>query len=331
MQIPSSLTCVAFLLVLSQPLTPKACGQSGEQKLGFIESPKTIEVLRGDQVVLAYNKKSPPVPAGIDAIYHRSGCLHPVTTPNGRVITDMFPKDHPHQHGIFTAWVKTTYAKREIDFWNLAKGTGRVLHERVVSKNQTDDASEFEVELIHRAEQEPQIDILKESWKIVVYHTDSKYNCFDLNLKQTALTDTPLVIKQNRYGGFALRARSEWLTPDDKDESGKGSRKPGSFLNDLGSNRIEGNHQKSKWVALTGEIDGKPATIAVLSHPDNYRAPQTVRLHPTKPYFAYSPCVDGKFTIDKQHPYAARYRMLITDAAPDSDWLDEQWESWTEE
>ncbi len=331
MQTSSPLKLIAFLLVLSQPLAPKAYCQSNTHKLGFSESPETIEVLRGEQVVLAYNKKSPPVPAGIDAIYHRSGCLHPVMTPNGRVITDMFPTDHPHQHGIFTAWVKTSYAKREIDFWNLAKGTGRVLHERVRYQKQTDGGSEFEVELIHRAEQKPQVDILKENWKITVYQTKDYYNCFDLNLKQTALTDTPLVIKQNRYGGFALRARSEWLTSNDKDELRKGSREPGSFLNNLGSNRIEGNHQKSKWVALTGNIDARPATIAVLSHPSNFRAPQTVRLHPTKPYFAYSPCVDGKFSIDKQHPYSARYRILVTDEAPDSKWLDEQWESWAEE
>ncbi|MEM7478708.1 MAG: PmoA family protein, partial [Planctomycetota bacterium] len=283
---------------------------------------------RGDQVVLTYNKQSPPVPDGIDAIYNRSGCLHPVMTPNGRVITDMFPKDHPHQHGIFTAWVKTSYKKREIDFWNLAKGTGRVLHERVVSTKQPDGQAELEVDLIHRAEQEPQVNILRERWKITVYQRKDSYNCVDLELKQTALTDTPLIIKQNRYGGFALRACSQWLTSDDKDQAGKGSREPSSFLNDLGSDRIKGNHQKSKWVALTGEIDGQPATIAVLSHPSNFRSPQTVRLHPTKPYFAYSPCVDGKFQIDRKNPYSARYRVLITDDAPDSTWLDKQWDEW---
>jgi len=31
-----------------------------------------------------------------------------------------------HQHGIFTAWVMTKWRDREIDFWNLAKGSGRV-------------------------------------------------------------------------------------------------------------------------------------------------------------------------------------------------------------
>ena len=82
-----------------------------------------------DKVVVTYNKVSPPAPPGIDAVYERSGYLHPVSSPRGRVVTDTFPIDHPHQHGVYSAWVKTNYDGRVIDFWNLAGGTGRVLHD----------------------------------------------------------------------------------------------------------------------------------------------------------------------------------------------------------
>jgi len=84
-------------------------------------------------------------------------------------------------------------------------------------------------------------------------------------------------------------------------------------------------------VALWGMIDGNPATIAVLSHPSNFRAPQAARLHPTKPYFCFAPCVDDTFRIDRAHAYRARYRYLVTDAKPDADWLDEQWKKWAGE
>ena len=70
-------------------------------------------------------------------------------------------------------------------------------------------------------------------------------------------------------------------------------------------------------------------TIAVLSHSDNFRAPQTARLHPSKPYFCFAPCVDGEFSIDRSRPFQSRYRYLITDAAPDASWLDEQWKTWS--
>lgn len=55
------------------------------------------------------------------------------------------------------------------------------------------------------------------------------------------------------------------------------------------------------------------------------------RLHPTKPYFCFAPCVDGALTIDREHPYHVKYRYLITDANPDPDWIDEQWTAWHSE
>jgi hypothetical protein len=100
------------------------------------------------------------------------------------------------------------------------------------------------------------------------------------------------------------------------------------FLNDRGSDRIKGNHEHAQWVALTGHMDGQTVTIAVLCHRDNFRAPQAARIHPTKPYFVFSPCVDDEFEIDREHPFRGKYRYLITDAAPDRKWLDEQWEQW---
>ena len=99
-------------------------------------------------------------------------------------------------------------------------------------------------------------------------------------------------------------------------------------MNDLGSDRVNGNHQHAKWVALTGSIDSEPVTIAVLSHSDNFRAPQAARLHPTKPYFCFAPCVDGKFTIDRKNPFKAHYRYLVSDAESNAKWIDQQWDAW---
>ena len=86
----------------------------------------------------------------------------------------MSPLDHPHQQGIFSAWVNTTYDGQAVNFWDLAGGTGRVLHERVVSTFQDDDTAGFEVDMVHRAEGPPAVDVLRERWKITVYPTDVK-------------------------------------------------------------------------------------------------------------------------------------------------------------
>ncbi len=321
---------VVFAVVLCRCAVAQQAHPTARLKVA--QTQDAITVTQDGQVVLRYVKQSPPAPAGIEAVYQRSGCLHPVNTPGGRTVTQMFPADHAHQHGVFTAWVNTTYGDRKIDFWNLAGGTGRVLHERVVSTFEQLDKAGFEVDLIHRIEQDPKVDVLRERWKVTVDATDGPYYQFDLQTNQEAITDTPLVVEKYHYGGFALRGPVRWLLPRDgwAKTHPDLALEPSAFLNSAGSDRVAGNHQHVNWVALTGQLDGQSTTTAVLSHRDNFRAPQAARLHPTKPYFCYSPCVDGSFTIDRAHPYQTVYRFLITDAAPDAPWIEGQWKAWCE-
>ncbi|MCP4170900.1 MAG: hypothetical protein GY758_09035 [Fuerstiella sp.] len=298
-------------------------------QLKLAETDATLTITQDERVVLVYNKQSPPVPDGIDPTYRRSGFLHPVGTPCGKVVTATFPFDHPHQHGVFSAWVRTKWHGRDIDFWNLAGGTGRVVHKRVVSKFSDEDATGFEVDLLHRAVQQPVADVLRERWKVTARPTDGTWHCFDLETTQTALTEEPLIVSEFHYGGIALRGPVRWLQMKDNDVQGVDETlEPSGFLNDHGSERRTGNHEHAKWVSLTGTIDSASVSITVLCHSDNFRAPQAARLHPTKPYFCFAPCVDGEFVIDKDHPFHGRYRFLITDAAPDAVWLNQQWIRW---
>lgn len=300
------------------------------------ETSETIVIRSANRHILTYNKVSPPVPEGMNPAYQRSGFLHPVSTPSGAVVTATFPFDHAHQHGIFSAWVKTKWLDREIDFWNLAKGSGRVLHQQVQRKFvQGDGSVEFEVDLIHRSESDPVVDILRERWTITVRETQGDHFQFDLTTTQTALTDKPLLIEKYHYGGVGYRGPVAWLSPKDqgeaKGETEKLKLEPFEFQNDRGEDRIQGNAQHTRWVVATGLIDQKPVSIIVLSHGDNFRAPQAVRLHPTKPYFVFSPCIDDSFSIDSKHPYTARYRYLISDRKPELEWIKTQWEAWQKE
>lgn len=329
------MTCDHFNLICALTISLAfACSQEVDAqsapRLRIAQTDATITVLDGESVVLTYNKVSPPAPEGIDPVFERSGCLHPVCTPAGHSMTMMFPFDHAHQHGIFSAWVRTQYDDREIDFWNLAGGTGRVLHEKVVSVTEGDAAVGFEVDLIHRAVQEPAIDVLRERWKVTVHPTDGAHHCFDLETTQAAITDKPLRVKEYHYGGIAFRGQTRWLTDNDSGAKRRPElvREPGGFTNSLGSDRVKGNHEHAQWVTFTGQVDGEPASITVLCHPDSFRAPQAARLHPSKPYFVFAPCVDGSFVIDREHPFQAKYRYLLTDTEPDAKWIQQQWDKW---
>ncbi len=306
-----------------------------QQTLSVEKTDSTLTVTQAGKPVLVYNIQSPKAPKGIDAVYERSGFLHPVSTPSGQVVTAAFPVDHAHQHGIFSAWVKTTYAGKAVDFWNLGGRTGRVVHEKIGEPMMAPGGSvQINIDLLHRVVLEPQTDVLREHWKLTVLPTDGSYHMFDLETRQEAITDEPLVIEEYHYGGVAVRGPVKWLLKNDgwvKDKSKAGESlaiEESSMLDDQGHDRLAGNHAHSRWVALTGLIEGKPAGIVMLSHPDNFRAPQAARLHPTKPYFCYAPCVDGKFVIDKQHPYVARYRFLVIDTPADAKWIDQRWQEW---
>lgn len=301
--------------------------ESKSDEMTLIESDDTISLVRKGVSILEYRKTPPPLPEGMDPVYRRSGFLHPVLTPAGTSVTATYPFDHAHQHGIFTAWVRTTYDGQSIDFWNLAAGTGRVRHNSVVKTSSDPENLFFQVELIHEALLPKPVDVLKESWKVEWVAANDDYVCFDMHIEQAGLTDKPLQINEYHYGGFAVRGPTEWLVGKESNAPDAGN--PASyFLNNLGSDRQTGNHQRAQWVALTGPGKNGPATIAVLSHPDNFRAPQAARLHPTKPYFCFAPCVDGEFIIDQSHSYSGKYRFFITDSEPDRQWLDARWREW---
>ena len=67
------------------------------------------------------------------------------------------------------------------------------------------------------------------------------------------------------------------------------------FLTSAGNTRANGNHTRANWVSIHGLVDGDWCGAAVLCHPDSFRSPQQVRLHPFMPYFVFSPPVDGSF------------------------------------
>ena len=77
-------------------------------------------------------------------------------------------------------------------------------------------------------------------------------------------------------------------------------------------------------------MDGKPAGITFFCHPDNFRAPQNMRIHPGEPFFNWAPCQAGDFEITPGKPYVSRYRFVTYDSAPDVDEMERLWHDYAE-
>jgi hypothetical protein len=42
------------------------------------------------------------------------------------VVTDDYPANHKHHHGIWFAWTRVDFEGRKTDFWNMGDGKGTV-------------------------------------------------------------------------------------------------------------------------------------------------------------------------------------------------------------
>jgi hypothetical protein len=123
---------------------------------------------------------------------------------------------------------------------------------------------------------------LNETWQVTVYDVGGAsrpVRMFDLVTTQSCATADPLILPEYHYGGFGFRAAGAWNGPGDA----------ARYLTSEGiTDRIKGNNSRARWCFIGGPLkEGAFAGTATLGHPDNFRAPQPVRLHPNMPYFSF--------------------------------------------
>jgi hypothetical protein len=291
------------------------------------ETDNVILITLRDKPVLEYIKTEKPVPEGIEPHFRRSGYIHPVYAPTGQEITGDFPADHAHQHGLFFAWTKAGFDGKKVDFWNQAKDLGRIEFRKVVNLKREEEQVSFSVKHAFTVKSDDKVvDVLHEIWTVTVYQTPEDYFLFDIESVQHCVSDKALNVPEYHYGGMAFRGNVQWLK--EKDDH---SINPGDvvYLTSEGKDRWEGNHTRPNWVAFSGMIDGQDVSAAIFGNPKNFRAPQSVRIHPNKPYFCFAPMVDGPFRIEPGKKYSSRYRYLVTSEAADKKMIEKHWREYS--
>jgi hypothetical protein len=164
---------------------------------------------------------------------------------------------------------------------------------------------------------------LDESWTVTLYNvpgTAKPVHVFDLVMTQTCATADPLILPEYHYGGLGFRGHDQWNGAD-----------RATFLTSEGeTDRVKGNTSRARWVHIGGQIDGATAGIGLLGHPDNFRAPQPLRLHPKEPFICFAPSQLGDWQIEPGQPYVARYRFVVTDGPADAAFLEACWQGYAQ-
>lgn len=287
-----------FLLLLCSVVTLASAGE-----LSVKETDEAITILNGEATVLVYNKAPTADAAENEPFYTRTGYIHPVFTPKGKQVTDDFAPDHPHQHGLFFAWTKTSYEGRAPEFWNEKKEAGKVHYEETVELLEEGDKVGFLVKQRWEDLKAPggAKKVLSETWKVQVKKANNYYR-IQLTSTQEVVGDSPLTIEKYHYGGMAIRGSREWMGEED-----------GLMKTSDGHGRTKGNHTRPEWVKMSGLVNGEPCGVVALQDPDNFRFPQWVRLHPAKPYFVFAPMVEEPFTIEPGEKYSSKFEYIVFD------------------
>ena len=278
-----------------------------------------VEVAIGSAVLFRYQMQG-KLPAGVGQNFLRGGYVHPLYTPAGLLVTDDYPGDHRHHHGIWSAWAHTTFAGRGIDFWNMGGGSAKVDFDALVGTWNGAVHGGLKTKQVHVSLAGGRQTALNELWVLTAYRTHegaAPYALFDLDSTQEAASATPVMLDQYIYGGLGLRGHRSWASG-------------AQFLTSEGRTRANGDGSNARWTHMGGMVDGKPAGYAVLCHPDNFRAPQPVRLNPSDPFYSIAPVRPSGFTIMQGKPYVSRYRVVVSDGAADKALLDRLWNDYAQ-
>ncbi|MCR9016751.1 PmoA family protein [Aquiflexum gelatinilyticum] len=304
-------------------------GNAFTQNIIMEETSNGIDFKAAGQLLLTYQTAKAEVPAGVKPEFSKSGFIHPLASPSGQVLTRIQPPDHYHHYGIWGPWTKTTIEGREVDFWNLGDGKGRVDFEKVISKKTNSKFSELVVRQNHMdllAPKGPQL-ALEEDLSIRVWNKEGERYLIDYSTTISTPLKSSVILEAYRYGGgIGFRATEKW----DHTKS--------TILTSEGNDRKSADGTFAKWLIIQGESSAPSGQsgILFLSHPDNRSHPEPMRVWPEDSnegkenvFLEFCPIRHESWEILPGKKYTLHYRMVVFDGNMTPEEAEEYWKSFS--
>jgi methane monooxygenase PmoA-like len=160
-----------------------------------------VKLWQGKEPVLVYHSEQ-VTRTGAAAVGNRASYVHPIYGLDGEVITDDFPKDHYHHHGLFWGWPHVTVGGKDFDFWKM-HGTD-IRFKRLLEKDVESNVAVLAVENEWLAGDKP---VVREEATLRVHPATAEGRLIEFGLKWTAL-DQAITLggaAGKGYGGVSLR------------------------------------------------------------------------------------------------------------------------------
>ncbi|TVP82025.1 MAG: hypothetical protein EA353_00925 [Puniceicoccaceae bacterium] len=272
-----------------------------------------------DQEVLRYNYRPYPNkpwegPSSPPVARERSGNIHPVRSPQGQILSEVFPDGRGHHLGVWGAWVNTRYKDRSYDFWNLQTPDEKELVEFdhwIWKQAEGPVFTGFKAAQSHTlmldGEKTP---VLSETLELRVYPGDEGI-FFDYTVEQEWLMDTPLILNAHVYGGvMSWRYPATWESGSGLAVSSEGE------VQRLGGDQ-SADATRARWLKVHGTEAGQTAGFLIMSHPENFRHPEPLRILDDGPakggYVHFTPIRNEGWQLNKREHHTYRYRVFVYD------------------
>ena len=169
----------------------------------------SLTIHSGDRNFLRYNFKTVYPPQGIDTAFKRSGFIHPLWTPTGKILTRIQPPDHYHHYGIWNPWTHVLFEGDTVDFWNIKGQKGTVRFDNFISVTSGAVFAEYQALHEHVAFKNGQEKVaLNELQTVRVYRPENGQNNYnvDITIQLNCASTSPFLILEYRYAGLGWRA-----------------------------------------------------------------------------------------------------------------------------
>ena len=293
-----------LLVVRGAPATAGQLRISGDET--------TASIFDGDKLLLRCHFADSPMKPCVDQLF----------TPAGVQILRNSPPDHQHHHALMFALTVD-----KVNFWeeNTPKCGKEQLMGYTVIEVLTKDgiARDKLIEPIHWTRQDSDELLMMEFRTIqAIKAADVDATLIDWHCRlQPPPGKEPIMLTGNHYHGLGMRfvesmdAGSRFFNADDA---------PGEIVR--GDERLT----PTKWCAITGNADGKPVTVAIFDHPQNFRYPAKM-FTMAKP-FAYLSATRNEskepLTVAADKPLELTYGIAVWDGEVEKQTVEKLYQCW---
>jgi len=232
--------------------------------------------------------------------------IHPLWTPDGRIITYDSPADHVHHRGLYVGWPDVSGVDFWAEVWSSKGRRGKMATRKLLAEHISEGAARIREFNDWRKEDGTTLVREERTWTFLPPR--GNLQLVDVNIVLTAVASRVVFGsdpgKPREYHGLTLR-----MGPFDKPR----------FFNSRGDVGDENCHGKpAKWCALSGIQSGRPVTAAILDHPSN-------DCHPTRffvlgrgmQFISSSPNFGNPKILKSGQTWRLRYRVVAAGAPPE--------------